>query len=143
MADSRGSRGRADRSYTSEAVKAAVHPTRQRILKRLQQGPASSVELEQETGENRYNLYHHLSSLEGAGLVSSVIRDSKTKVYRIVEPERPESAVLLATREEDPEKMEQLLDAIERVLEKPIPHRKQITQSTIMLAYEWTADEER
>ena len=51
------------RSYTSEVVKAAAHPTRQGILKALEKDTRTTVELEEITGENRYHLYHHLQLL--------------------------------------------------------------------------------
>ena len=57
------------RSYTDGTIKAASHPTRQIILKHLQKIDSSTLELEEITGENRYNLYHHLAVLENIGLV--------------------------------------------------------------------------
>lgn len=57
------------RSYIRSATKAATHPVRSSILKSLKDSPKSTVELEEVTGEARYNLYHHLNSLEDVGLV--------------------------------------------------------------------------
>ena len=47
-------RSSAGRSYMADALKAAAHPTRQDILKALEEKPHTTVELEEVTGENRY-----------------------------------------------------------------------------------------
>ena len=54
---------RGARTYLAHAVKAATHPVRREILKSLKKGPRSSVDLEDELSESRYNLYHHLGVL--------------------------------------------------------------------------------
>ena len=64
------------RTYLKSAIKAASHPIRNKILKILKAGPQSTPSLEKETGENRYNLYHHLDVLVNSDLVKES-NDSK------------------------------------------------------------------
>ncbi|MFV2045087.1 MAG: winged helix-turn-helix domain-containing protein [Anaerolineales bacterium] len=74
--------GRSRRLQTDPYIKAASHPTRQTILKSLQENDAlTTVELQELTGENRYNLYHHLAKLQDAGLVDFELEDSRAKRY--------------------------------------------------------------
>ena len=48
------------RLQTDPTIAAAAHPTRQTILKNLQENDAlTTIELQKLTGEDRYNLYHH------------------------------------------------------------------------------------
>src|SRR3972149_731262 len=65
------------------------HPPRQLILKGLKEKDLSTIDLERQTGENRYNLYHHLGVLEEAGLIESQLEDGRAKKYR---PTRAEAA---------------------------------------------------
>lgn len=139
--DRSGSRGKGERAYTSAAVQTAAHPTRQRILKRLAAGDATAGELEAVTGENRYNLYHHLARLEDAGLIEADCRDSRTKRFRLIAAPRPETAVILAARDDEPEQLRRLVQALEQVLGRPIPHRERIREATVMIGYDW-ADED-
>ena len=88
---------RGARTYLAHAVKAATHPVRREILKSLKKGPQSTVELEGELKESRYNLYHHLDVLSSAGLVKESLSKSggKARHFALKEPKRPELAVLL------------------------------------------------
>lgn len=75
---------RSRRLQTDPYIKAASHPTRQTILKSLQENDAlTTVELQELTGENRYNLYHHLAKLQDAGLVDFELEDSRAKRYHL------------------------------------------------------------
>ncbi len=70
------------RLQTDPYIKAAAHPTRQTILKSLQENdPLSTIEPQELTGEDRYNLYHHLAKLQDAGLVDFELEDSRAKRY--------------------------------------------------------------
>ena len=70
------------RLQTDPYIKAASHPTRQTILKSLQENEAlTTIELQALTGEDRYNLYHHLAKLQDAGLVDFELEDSRAKKY--------------------------------------------------------------
>lgn len=70
------------RLQTDPYIKAAAHPTRQSILKSLQENDGlTTLELQELTGEDRYNLYHHLAKLQEAGLVDYELHDSRAKQY--------------------------------------------------------------
>ena len=80
MSKRKASRSR--RLQTDPYIKAASHPTRQTILKNLQENDAlTTIELQKLTGEDRYNLYHHLAKLQDAGLVDYELEDSRAKKY--------------------------------------------------------------
>ncbi len=73
---------RSRRLQTDPYIKAASHPTRQTILKNLRENDAlTTIELQKLTGEDRYNLYHHLAKLQDAGLVDYELEDSRAKKY--------------------------------------------------------------
>ncbi len=73
---------RSRRLQTDPYIKAASHPTRQTILKNLRENEAlTTIELQKLTGEDRYNLYHHLAKLQDAGLVDYELEDSRAKKY--------------------------------------------------------------
>lgn len=134
---------RGARTYLAHAVKAATHPVRREILKSLKKGPQSTVDLEGELKESRYNLYHHLDVLSSAGLVkeSSSKSGGKTRHFTLKEPKRPELAVLLfdeAELKHDPKGREHLLDALEELEGKPIPHRDKVVSAEIQLRYPWS-----
>jgi DNA-binding transcriptional ArsR family regulator len=131
------------RSYMSDVVKAAAHPTRQAILKALEKEPRTTVELEETTGENRYHLYHHLSVLEGAGLVRSKVV-GKAKEFSLLQPKKPES-VYLQLDGDDPEEREKLaalLDVVRSITDDRIPQLEKVTRARLMLSYPWSPDEE-
>ena len=70
------------RLQTDPTIAAASHPTRQTILKNLQENDAlTTIELQKLTGEDRYNLYHHLAKLQDAGLVDYELEGSRAKKY--------------------------------------------------------------
>ena len=70
------------RLQTDPTIAAAAHPTRQTILKNLQENDAlTTIELQKLTGEDRYNLYHHLAKLQDAGLVDYELEGSRAKKY--------------------------------------------------------------
>ena len=57
------------RVYLANATKAVAHPIRLSMLKILKVSPKSTAELQEETGADRYNLYHHLNVLVESDLV--------------------------------------------------------------------------
>ena len=71
------------RSYINPVTKAVTHPVRSIIIEALKEGDKSTVELEKITGENRYNLYHHLNALEQVKLIGWKMLDNKTKLYHL------------------------------------------------------------
>ncbi len=80
MSKRKGTQSR--RLQTDPYIKAASHPTRQTILKSLQENDAlTTIELQELTGEDRSNLYHHLAKLQDAGLVDYELKDSRAKKY--------------------------------------------------------------
>ncbi len=131
------------RSYTNEVVKAAAHPTRQVILKALEKDPRTTVELEEITRENRYHLYHHLSVLEGAGLVTSRVV-GKAKEFSLLNPKKPEAAYLQLDRADPEEKdrLDTLLKVVREITDDRIPHLDKVTRARVMLSYPWSPEEE-
>jgi len=136
------------RSYVNDVVKAASHPTRQRILKALQKGKRTTVELEEITGENRYHLYHHLAVLEEANLVRSQLSGTgKTKEFELVKPkpgQKPDAAYVQVNRQdpEDKKKFDALLKVVRDVTDDQIPDVEKATGIRIMLSYPWSPSEE-
>jgi DNA-binding transcriptional ArsR family regulator len=138
-----GGSGGSSRAYMSDVVKAAAHPTRQAILKALEKAPRTTMELERETGENRYHLYHHLSVLESAGLVLSRVA-GKAKEFSLLKPKRPE-AVYLELHADDPtekDKLLQLLKVVGLISDGAIPHLDRVTRARLMLSYPWSPEGE-
>jgi DNA-binding transcriptional ArsR family regulator len=129
-----------ERSYINTATKAATHPVRSTILKSLKDSPRSTVELERITGEARYNLYHHLNLLEQVGLVHWELGDSKTKVYSLLKPKRPEVAVIILDEHEikkKPKEFKAFLDLMGQIEGQDIPHRNKIVKTEVCLYYDW------
>jgi len=125
------------RAYIRSATKAATHPVRARILKGLKEGEKSTTDLEELTGENRYNLYHHLNALEDVGLVHHVVMENR-KVYQVTRPENPQVAVIIINTEEITEHREQfyhMLDLIGEIQGEYIPHREKITSAELCFYY--------
>ena len=83
-----------ERSYINPITKALSHPVRSVIIEALKEAPRSTVDLETLTGENRYNLYHHLNALEQVGLVGWKMLDNKTKLYNLKELKNPRVSAL-------------------------------------------------
>ncbi|UCE03655.1 MAG: helix-turn-helix transcriptional regulator [Candidatus Latescibacterota bacterium] len=130
------------RAYSADSVKAAAHPTRQVILKTLRLGESTTTELESVTGENRYNLYHHLSVLEQTGLVGSRIRE-RVKRFFLRKPRRPEATFLQLERDHPEERVrfEKLQRAIAEILGDEVPHVDKVSRLRVMLTYPWSDDE--
>ena len=129
-----------ERSYIQTATKAATHPVRSLILRSLRDAPRSTVDLEEITGEARYNLYHHLNLLESVGLVKWDLRDSRTKIYSLKEPRRPEVAVLILDENDiknRPDEFKRLLDSTQAMGGKEIPHTNKIVKAEICFYYDW------
>jgi len=131
------------RSYLSDAVKAAAHPTRQEILKALGKEDRTTVELEEITGENRYHLYHHLSVLEETGLVASRVV-GKAKEFSLRKPRKPDVAYIELSREdrEEKPKLEALLKVVGEIADDQVPDLEKVTRIRLMLSYPWSAEEE-
>jgi DNA-binding transcriptional ArsR family regulator len=129
-----------ERSYINTATKAATHPVRSMILKSLRDSPKSTIELERITGEARYNLYHHLNLLEQVGFVHWELGDSKTKIYSLQKPRRPEVAVIIMDEsdvEEKPKEFKAFLDLMGQMEGRDIPHRNRIIKAEVCLYYDW------
>jgi DNA-binding transcriptional ArsR family regulator len=131
------SRDRRGRLQTSEIIRAAVHPTRQLILKELKEEELSTIELEKRTGENRYNLYHHLGVLTDAGLIEAEVVDSRPKKYRLSQPEDTGETFYQLERAEmsDPGALERLLESLSEALGEPISDPTDVQSVTVMLRY--------
>jgi DNA-binding transcriptional ArsR family regulator len=131
-------RAKSSRSYPDESLRAATHPTRQTILKALQESDRSTTDLEHLTGENRYNLYHHLAMLEQAGMVGHRLKDSRTKEFFLRKPSRRQSAVYQVNREETPAPAlwEAFFHALSALSGEEIPRTRRVTGATVILTYE-------
>jgi len=70
------------RVWVPRNISSAAHPTRQAIIKCLEAGPRTTVELEKELGESRYNLYHHLKTLKDQGFIKERI-EGRMKVFEL------------------------------------------------------------
>jgi DNA-binding transcriptional ArsR family regulator len=137
------SSGGGSRSYMSDVVKAAAHPTRQAILRALEKASRTTMELEEATGENRYHLYHHLSVLEGAGLVRSQVV-GRAKEFSLLKPENPEAVYLELDGEnpEEKEKLAALLDVVRTITDDGVPQLEKVTRARLMLSYPWSPDQD-
>jgi len=131
------------RSYIQSATKAATHPVRSSILKSLKDSPKSTVELEELTGEARYNLYHHLNLLEDVDLIEWKFKDSKTKVFSLKKPKRPQAAVLIFDKDDIKIKQKEftkLMDALVAMEGQEIPHKNKIVKAEICLYFPWSEE---
>jgi DNA-binding transcriptional ArsR family regulator len=135
-------KGKVGRAYPDETLRAATHPTRQTILKSLQESDRSTTDLEQMTGENRYNLYHHLAILEQAGLVGHRLRDSRSKEFFLRKAPRRQSAVYQLTREETPSpaRWDAFFRSLAALAGEEIPGSRRVTSATVILAYSSDVD---
>ena len=133
----RQDRDRRGRLHTSEIIRAAAHPTRQLILKGLRERELSTIDLERQTGENRYNLYHHLGVLEEAGLIESQLEDGRAKKYRLTRPESARETFFQFERGElaDPRGLARILESLAAALDEPIADPQDVQSITIMLRY--------
>ena len=125
------------RSYTDQLVKAAAHPTRQIILKNLKSNDLSTVELEELTGENRYNLYHHLAQLQDAGLIDFRMKEGRTKRYFLKKEKGKGEAFFQLDRDdlEKPELFDNVLEVISDAFGESIPDTEEVLNITFMLRY--------
>ena len=129
------------RSYIAESAKAALHPLRDQILRLLKEHDRSTVELETLTGENRYNLYHHLDVLLKNGLVQELDSQGRARVFAITKPKKPDAAVMLLSKEDrarDPEAWGELLNKLEEVEGEPIPHKRSVKKIQVQISYTWS-----
>ena len=125
------------RSYTDQLVKAATHPTRQIILKNLKSKDLSTVELEELTGENRYNLYHHLAQLQDAGLVDFRMKEGRTKRYFLKKEKGKGESFFQLDRDdlEKPELFDNVLEVLSDAFGESIPDSDEVQNITFMLRY--------
>ena len=129
------------RSYIAESAKAALHPLRDQILRLLKEHDRSTVELEALTGENRYNLYHHLDVLLKNGLVQELDSQGRARVFAITKPKKPDAAVMLLNKEDrarDPEAWGELLNKLEEVEGELIPHKRSVKKIQVQISYTWS-----
>lgn len=125
------------RSYTDQLVKAAAHPTRQIILKSLKNKDLSTVELEELTGENRYNLYHHLTQLQDAGLVDFRMKEGRIKRYYLKKEKGKGETFFQLDRDEleNPELFDNVLEVLSDAFGESIPDSEEVQNITFMLRY--------
>ena len=126
------------RTYLKTAVKAASHPVRNKILKNLKKGSLSTPDLEAITGEDRYNLYHHLDVLIKSDLINEIRSEGRSKQYDLKVPKDPDAAVFILDRDDlgkDPKIWIDILDRLERIEGEKIPNRHRIIQAEIHLRY--------
>jgi len=130
-------RAKAGRSYPDESLRAVTHPTRQTILKALQESDRSTTDLEQLTGENRYNLYHHLAILEQAGMVGHRLKDSRSKEFFLRKASRRQSAVYQVSREEEPShaRWGAFFRTLSELTGEEIPRARHVIGATVILSY--------
>ena len=136
-----GDKGR--RSYASTAMRATAHPTRETILRALQEKPLSTVELESITKESRYNLYHHLATLEQLGLVGHRIGEGRTKEFFLLQARKPDVAYLLldAKVPEEREMLQEILEVLDRHIPGKITSISKIHRGKLLFFYPWSGEE--
>ena len=126
------------RTLLSSAVSATAHPTRELILRELKEGARSALELEDVTGESRYNLYHHLGVLEDAQLITaSLVDNRKKKRYELSKPSKPEVSLLILDQHA-PEEIETLKGVLEQLDSEDIPHADEICRAKMIFYYPWS-----
>ncbi len=133
---------RPSRSYAPATVSASSHPTRQAILKALKSGPVTTSQLEEATGETRYNLYHHLAVLEETGLVRHRLK-GKIKEYKLITKGKPPNMYYEADADDmftDRRKLDRFLRALGDLVNEDIPHREKVRKVSISLSYPWSRD---
>jgi DNA-binding transcriptional ArsR family regulator len=131
------------RALVSSSMSATAHPTRELILRTLKAGPQSTLDLEKVTGENRYNLYHHLSVLEDVPLITSSIGEGRRKVFELNNPKRPEVAfIVLDSRDKEEAKvLKKTLKLLDEETEEGVPHRRDIRRAKMVFYYPWSSEE--
>ena len=130
------------RIYVDSALSAATHPIRKNILKLLKKKSLSTIDIENNTKENRYNLYHHLNVLEKSGLikVDNKKTEGKLKFYQMNYPKKPIMAAFNFDRSEIKEKnnlCNKLYKIIEELEDYDLPNTKKICKVEVYLTYNW------
>jgi len=130
------------RIYVDTALSAATHPVRKKILKLIKKESMSTLDIEKNTNENRYNLYHHLSMLEESGLIEIDQEKSKSrlKFYKMNYPEKPILAAFNFDNSDIKEKNDlcnKLYETIEKIEDYDLPNTKKICKIEIYLTYDW------
>jgi DNA-binding transcriptional ArsR family regulator len=138
-----GSSSGSKRTLVSSAMRATAHPTREMILRELKDGPRSTLELEEVTGEDRYNLYHHLGVLEDAQLVRSMLSSGRTKVFELLSPKRPDVAfvALDGDNEGEAKALERVLQVLQEETGEEIPRAEEIRRAKMVFYYPWSSEE--
>ena len=128
------------RTYLSFAMKATSHPLRELLLRVLGKKPMTTLELEEISGESRYNLYHHLSVLEQSGLVSHRPGKGRTKEFFVRKGRKPDVAyfVLDSENPEEAAILGQVLDVVEKHLPDKIHKREKIRRGKLLFYYPWS-----
>ena len=130
------------RAYAPATVSASSHPTRQAILKALKSGPITTMQLEDATGETRYNLYHHLTVLEETGLVRHRLK-GKIKEYRLATKRKPSAMYYQVDADDmftDRKKFDRFLRALSDLVNEDIPQKKKVQKISISVSYPWSKD---
>ena len=142
MKSRRDSRDKEGRSYALSAMRVAAHPTRETILRALEEKPRSTLELEKVTGESRYNLYHHLATLEQSNLVSHRVGEGRTKQFFLCQAGKPDVAYLLLDAEvpEERETLREIVNVMERRMPGKIPSARDVRQGKLLFLYPWSKE---
>ena len=130
------------RIYVDSALSAATHPVRKNILKLLKNKSLSALDIEKNTNESRYNLYHHLNVLENSGLIKidSDKSEGKLKFYKMNYPKKPIIAAFNFDNSDIKEKTDlcnKLYEAVEKIEDYDLPNTKKICKIEIYLTYDW------
>ena len=126
------------RVYLANATKAVAHPIRLSILKSLKVAPKSTVELQEETESDRYNLYHHLKVLVESNLVELNDLGGKGKYYSLKAPSKPQAALILLGKEEikgNQKAWVKILSGLEEIEGERIPNKQNIKRVEIHISY--------
>ena len=130
------------RTYVESALSTASHPIRRKILKHLKNRSKSTLDLETETNEDRYNLYHHLGVLEKSGLIriDKNKSEGKLKYYEMNYVENPTVAAFTFDKQEinaQIENYKKLYDILKIIENHPnLPDIKTISKIEVCISYE-------
>ena len=94
------------RIYSSGGFSVLKHPTRIKLYELISKGVDTTPKLADVLGENRVNLYHHLSILEKHGLIISTFEGDRIKKFNIIEMEEkvditPDNLEKMAIKQDD------------------------------------------
>ena len=126
------------RVYLANATKAVAHPIRLSMLKILKVSPKSTAELQEETGADRYNLYHHLNVLVESDLVELKDLGDKGKCYSLKTPSKAQVALIILGKEEIKTKQKawaKVLSGLEEIEGEEIPNKESIKRVEIHMSY--------